>query len=143
MCVHAKSLQSCSALHDPMDSSPPGSSVHGTLQARVLEWLAMPSSKGSSQTRDPTHVSSVSRIGRWALYPCRPLGSLWYPLGPCNPQPLPLHSISWEPPDYTVFSPALSCTTSCLCVPIRDLATSTHYPATSKQNKACHKADHQ
>ena len=33
---------------DPMDCSPPGSSVHGILQARILEWVAMPSSKGSS-----------------------------------------------------------------------------------------------
>ena len=40
-----------------MDCSPPGSSVHGLLQARILEWLAMPSSKGSSPPRDRTHVS--------------------------------------------------------------------------------------
>ena len=39
--------QSCPALCDPMDCSPPGSSVHGTLQARILEWVAMPSSRGS------------------------------------------------------------------------------------------------
>ena len=42
MCC-AKSLQSC-LTHDPMDHSPPGSSVHGILQARILEWVAMPSS---------------------------------------------------------------------------------------------------
>ena len=41
-------LQSCATLHDPMDSSPQGSSVHGVLQARILEWVAMPFSKGSS-----------------------------------------------------------------------------------------------
>ena len=40
----AKSLQACLALCDPMDCSPPGSSVHGTLQPRMLEWVAMPSS---------------------------------------------------------------------------------------------------
>ena len=40
-CVHAKLLQSCPTLRDPMDSSPPGSSVHGILQARILEWAAM------------------------------------------------------------------------------------------------------
>ena len=40
----AKSLQSCLTLCDPMDCSPPGSSVHGILQARTLEWVAMPSS---------------------------------------------------------------------------------------------------
>ena len=46
--VHAKLLQLCPTLSDPMDYSPPGSSVHGILQARVLEWVAVPSSRGSS-----------------------------------------------------------------------------------------------
>ena len=50
--VCAKLLQLCSTLCDPMDCSPPGSSVHGILQARMLEWVAMPSSRGSSQPRD-------------------------------------------------------------------------------------------
>ena len=40
-CMHAKSLQSCPTLCDPMDSSPPGSSVHRILQARILEWVAI------------------------------------------------------------------------------------------------------
>ena len=40
-----KSLQSCSILCNPMDGSLPGSSVHGILQARILEWVAMPSSR--------------------------------------------------------------------------------------------------
>ena len=44
--------QSCLTHCDPMDWSPPGSSVHGILQARVLEWVAIPFSRGSSQTRD-------------------------------------------------------------------------------------------
>ena len=42
-CVCAKSLQLCLTLCDPMDQSPSGSSVHGILQARILEWVAMPS----------------------------------------------------------------------------------------------------
>ena len=46
MCV--KSLQSCPTLCDPMDCSPPGSSVHGILQARLLEWVAIPFCRGSS-----------------------------------------------------------------------------------------------
>ena len=50
--VCAKSLQSYLTLCDPMDCSPPGSSVHGILQARILEWVAMPFSKESSQPRD-------------------------------------------------------------------------------------------
>ena len=44
-CMHAKSLQLYPTLCDPMDCSPPGSSVHGILQARILEWVAMPSSR--------------------------------------------------------------------------------------------------
>jgi len=51
-----------------MDCNPPGSSVHGILQARIMEWVAMPSPRGSSQLRDQTHVSYVSCIGRWVLY---------------------------------------------------------------------------
>ena len=42
----------CPTLWDPMDPSPPGSSVQGILQARILEWVAVPSSRGSSQPRD-------------------------------------------------------------------------------------------
>ena len=44
--------QSCSILWDPMSSSPPGPSVHEIPQARILEWVAVPFSKESSQTRD-------------------------------------------------------------------------------------------
>ena len=61
MCV--RSLQSCPTLWDPMDCSLLASSVHGILQARILEWVAMPSSRGSSQPRDRIHVSYVSCIG--------------------------------------------------------------------------------
>ena len=43
-CMHAKSLQSCPTLCDPMDCSLPGFSFHGIFQARILEWFAMPSS---------------------------------------------------------------------------------------------------
>ena len=48
-----KVAQSCPALCHSMDSSPPGSSVHRILQARILEWVTMPSSRGSSQPRSP------------------------------------------------------------------------------------------
>ena len=51
---HAKLLQLYLTLCDPMGCSPPGSSVHGILQARILEWVSMPSSRGSSQPRDQT-----------------------------------------------------------------------------------------
>ena len=73
--VCAKSLQLCTALCDPMDCSPSGSSVHGILQARILEWVAIPFSKGSSWPRDRTHISYVSYIGRQILYPLSHLGS--------------------------------------------------------------------
>ena len=55
--VSAKSLQSCPTLCDPMNCSPPGSSVHGILLARILKWVAIPFSRGSSQPRGRTHVS--------------------------------------------------------------------------------------
>ena len=47
VCVCAKLLQSCPTLYDPMDCSPPGSSTLGILQVRILEWVAMSSSRGS------------------------------------------------------------------------------------------------
>ena len=50
--VLAKSLQSCPTLCDSMNCGPPGSSVHGILQARILELVAMPSSRRSSPPRD-------------------------------------------------------------------------------------------
>ena len=49
--------QSCLTLCDPMDCSPPGSSVHGILQARVLEWVAISFARASSRPRDRIHVS--------------------------------------------------------------------------------------
>ena len=50
------SLQSCPALWDPMNCSPPGPSAHGILRARILEWVAMPFSRGFSWARDWTLV---------------------------------------------------------------------------------------
>ena len=60
--VHAKLLQLCPTLCDSMDCGPPGSSIHRIPQARILEWVAMPSSRGSSQPRDPMCISSNSCI---------------------------------------------------------------------------------
>ena len=59
VCVHAKSLQSCPTLCDPMDCSLPGSSSHGILQARILEWVAMPFSRASFQPRDGSCIFPV------------------------------------------------------------------------------------
>ena len=52
--------QLCPTLCDPMDCSLPDSSVHGIFQARVLEWIAISSSRGSSQPRDQTQVSHIA-----------------------------------------------------------------------------------
>ena len=55
-CSSAKSLQSCLTLCNPMDCSPPGSSVHGILQARILEWVAISFSRGSYQGSNSGHL---------------------------------------------------------------------------------------
>ena len=52
--------QSCTTLCNPMDYRPPGSSVHGIFQARILQWAAAPFSRGSSQPRDWTLVSRIA-----------------------------------------------------------------------------------
>ena len=63
---------------DLTDGSPPGSSVRGILQAKILEWVAMPSSRGSSQPRDQTHMSLIppALAGRFFMTstPGKPLG---------------------------------------------------------------------
>ena len=61
-----KVAQSCMTLCDPMDCSLPGSSLHGILQARMLEWVAIPFSRGCSQPRDQTQVTDISsKTYRW------------------------------------------------------------------------------
>ena len=60
--------RSCPTLCDPVDCSPPGSSVHGIFQARILEWVAISFSRGSSQPRDRTQVSRIAgrHLNLWA-----------------------------------------------------------------------------
>ena len=71
--LSAQLLQSCLTFCDPMDHSPPGSSVCGISQARRLEWIAIPSSRASSRPRDQTHVSCIFCIaGRF--FPTEPPG---------------------------------------------------------------------
>ena len=72
---YAKLLQLCMTLCDATDCSPPGSSVDGALQARILQWLVMPSSREPSRPRDQTHVSYVSWTGTWILSHYPSLGS--------------------------------------------------------------------
>ena len=59
----AKLPQSCASLFDPMDCSPQSSSAHGILQERILQWVAMPSSRGFSRPKDQTRISYVSCTG--------------------------------------------------------------------------------
>ena len=65
MCVFHKEVEKETpyrTLCDPMECSLPGSSVHGILQARILEWVAIPFSRGSSQPRDPTQFSCIAEV---------------------------------------------------------------------------------
>ena len=72
VCMHAKSLQSCSALYDPMNCNLPGSSVHGILQARIVEWVAMPSSRESSEGSNPSLLCLLHwQMGSLSLMPPR------------------------------------------------------------------------
>ena len=72
-CVRAQSLQSCPTLWDPMDYSLPGCSIHGILQARILVWIAMPSSRGPPRSRGQTHVSSFQTDSLPSEPPGKPL----------------------------------------------------------------------
>ena len=87
-CLCAQSLRSCPTLCDTLDCSPPGSSVHGILQSRILEWVAMPWSRVSSQPRDWTCISCISCIagGFFTAAPKYTWGNSWqtgFP-GGCN-----------------------------------------------------------
>ena len=77
VCAHSVA-KTCPTLCDHVGYSPPGSSVHGILQTRILEWVAISSSKASSGPRDQTCVSCISCIGKQILYtepPGKPHGS--------------------------------------------------------------------
>ena len=83
--VCIKSFWLCRTLCDPVDYSLPGPSVHGILQARMLEWLAISFSRGSSWPRDRTRFSYASWVGRWVfttLPPGRPSESRAVALSP-------------------------------------------------------------
>ena len=89
--------QLCLNCCNPMDCSPPGSSAHGILQARILEWVTIPSCRGSSRPRDQTWVSYISCIGRQVLYHWHHLGSSVFvqdasvlPMAPALQHPPPL-----------------------------------------------------
>ena len=95
MCVRA---QACPTLCDPMDCSLPGSSVNGIFQARILEWVAISSSRGSSRPRDRTHIFYIYLIGRWIFNHCATWGWGKYLLS-SSLRSLPSHRIegTWAP----------------------------------------------
>ena len=66
-CVHVKLLQSCAALCDAADCSLSGSSVHGILHEKILEWVSMPSSTGSSQPRIEPYICCI-HIWNWLTF---------------------------------------------------------------------------
>ena len=76
LCVCAKLLQSCLTLFDPMDQSPPDSFVHKILQARILEWITISFSRGSSIPRDQTQVSCITGRFFTTELPRKPI-ELW------------------------------------------------------------------
>ena len=70
VCAHTQSLYPVQLFCRPLDSSPPGSSIHGISQARILKWVAISFSRGSFLPRDGNRISRISCIGRWTLYHC-------------------------------------------------------------------------
>ena len=66
LCMCAKSLQSCLSLCNPVNHNPPRSSVHGILQARILKWVAIPSSGGFPNPEiEPESLTSSALAGRF------------------------------------------------------------------------------
>ena len=92
MLSHFSHVQLC----DPVDYSPPASSVCGILQARILEWVSMLSSRGSSWPRDWTCVSYVSCTGTWVLY------HVWFAGKSLQSCPTLCDSIEGSPPCFPV-----------------------------------------
>ena len=92
----------------PLDCSPPGSSVHGILQARILEWVAMLSSRGSSRPRNQTHISGISCIAggffthwiTWEACPTR-LRVVKGRRAICSYAAAPTSNVSWTLPAKT------------------------------------------
>ena len=89
-CVHAKSFRSCLTLWNPMNSSAPGSFVYGILKARILKWVAIPSSRRSSQPGGRTRISCLLRWQAGSL-PLAPPGKMtmvvlkvWLPSTDCG-----------------------------------------------------------
>ena len=89
--------QSCLTLCDPMDCNPTGSSVHGILRARILKWVAIPFSRGSSQSRDQTRVSCLAGRFFTTWPPEKPIGLINAPLEDSRELPYLFHHVrTWQ-----------------------------------------------
>ena len=101
--------QSCLAHCDPIDCTQPASSVPVIFKAKILEWVAISYSRGSSWPRDPTHIPCVSHTGRQILYHLSHQGSLWRNLlfsRPVLSNSLWLHALQQtRPPCLLTISP--------------------------------------
>ena len=100
--VHAKSLPSCLTLCNPMVWSPPVSSAYAILQARLLEWVGLPSSRESSQPRDWIWVSYISCFGRQVLYHGSHLGSPVQFSSVAQSCPTLCDPMGWSTPDFPI-----------------------------------------
>ena len=78
VCIHAKLLQFCLTFCDPVDCTLPGSSLHGILQARILEWVAMLSSKGVLPTQESNPFLSCLLYWQAGSLPLAPPGKPIY-----------------------------------------------------------------
>ena len=95
-CMHAKSFQPCPTLCHPMDCSPAGSSVHGILQVRILEWVATPTCRGYSQHRDGTRIFFCSYIAG-GFFTTEPPGKPRYCIF-VQSCPILCDPMDWSPP---------------------------------------------
>ena len=78
VCVCVLVALSCPTLWDSVNCSPPGSSVHGILQARILEWVAIPFSKAFSPPRDGIQVSPTLQVDSLPVEPLgKPPSEVW------------------------------------------------------------------
>ena len=72
LCAHSVA-RLCPTFGDPMNCSPPGSSIHGIFQARILEWVSISFSRESSRPRDQTHISCLAGRSFTTEPPGKPL----------------------------------------------------------------------
>ena len=120
LAVAALVAKSRATLSNPMDCSPPGSSVHGISQARILEWVAISFSRASSRPRNWTCISCVSCIGRKILYHWSPFAfplpwqvflcnKHWLTFQTLTQQYLPLCNLLWYYASHSLTTLAVFC----------------------------------